>query len=415
MRPGNPHAPYRTLYKDTVLTDREKKNVVFLDVIRRNGPIAKTDIARITKHNIVTVSNYVEQYIKQKLVLEKGLDISSGGRRPELVELNADWGYIVGVDISHGSIHCVVTMLNAKILHEETVARPSGHMETVLAEAVTLVRKCIEISKVDIAKMKGIGVGVSGVIDKEAGTVRDTDIARGMTVGSFESAKGILEKEFNVPVIISNDAALAALAEKKFSLRIDDENILYMYGDVGSGLIINNELFFGTSWSSGEIQLNLHGAADMGLPSWVYESNFFLSRGPDMGLVEDVKKLFEQKVQSDLWKEIDNDPEKITLDLIFKAIEKDDQAILDVASPIITLFGLKIAHLVNFLNPEVIVIGGGFEHGGDYVLNRVRSMVKKLVMDEASSVAKVIISRLGRNAVALGAASMVTQNIFAEI
>ena len=77
---------YRTLYKDVVLTDRERKNIVLLDVIRRNGPIAKTDIARITKHNIVTVSNYVEHYIKQKLVAEKGLDVSSGGRRPELLE-----------------------------------------------------------------------------------------------------------------------------------------------------------------------------------------------------------------------------------------------------------------------------------------------------------------------------------------
>ncbi len=72
---------YRSLYKDDVLTDRERKNMIFLDVIRRNGPIAKTDIARITRHNIVTVSNYIENYIKSKIVVEKGLDVSSGGRR----------------------------------------------------------------------------------------------------------------------------------------------------------------------------------------------------------------------------------------------------------------------------------------------------------------------------------------------
>ena len=76
---------YRSLYKSDYLTDRERKNIILLDVIRRNGPIAKTDISRITQFNIVTVSNYVEHYIDQKLVVEKGLDISSGGRRPELI------------------------------------------------------------------------------------------------------------------------------------------------------------------------------------------------------------------------------------------------------------------------------------------------------------------------------------------
>ena len=74
---------YRSLYKSDHLTDRERKNIILLDVVRRNGPIAKTDISRITQFNIVTVSNYVEHYIDQKLVVEKGLDISSGGRRPE--------------------------------------------------------------------------------------------------------------------------------------------------------------------------------------------------------------------------------------------------------------------------------------------------------------------------------------------
>src|SRR3990167_9001865 len=127
---------YRSLYKSDHLTDRERKNIILLDVIRRNGPIAKTDISRITQFNIVTVSNYVEHYIEQKLVLEKGLDISSGGRRPELVELNADWGRIVGVEIGPEQILAIVANLSPTILHRVKVKRPEGHMEVVIAEAV---------------------------------------------------------------------------------------------------------------------------------------------------------------------------------------------------------------------------------------------------------------------------------------
>ena len=408
--------PYRTLYKDVVLTDRERKNIVLMDVIRRNGPIAKTDIARITKHNIVTVSNYVEHYIKQKLVLEKGLDVSSGGRRPELVELNSEWGYIVGVDIGHTHITCLVSTLNPRILKKKTIDRPQGHMEAVLAEAVKLARQVIEVSGVQVDKIKGIGVGISGVIDKNAGTVRDTDFTRGTTVGSFVSVKSILEKEFKVPVIMGNDASLAAMAEKKLSLRIDDENILYMYGDVGCGIIANNDIFWGASWSAGETQLNVLSAEGLQLPPWVIESNFFRSRGQGMGLAEDCRKLLETgNVKADLWDKVDGKPEKLTFEMVMQAVQDDDEPIVKLVENTINLLGLKVAYWTNFFNPEVVVIGGGFERGGDYVLNRVRTIVKKLVTEEAASAVKIITSRLGRDAVALGAVALMTQELFAEI
>ena len=408
--------PYRSLYKEEVLTERERKNMIFLDVIRRNGPIAKTDIARITRHNIVTVSNYVESYIKTKLVLEKGLDVSSGGRRPELIELNNEWGYTVGVDIGPESIVVLLTTLMPKIVRKAKIARPAGHMEGVIQEAVKLTQKVIDESKVDREKIKGIGLGISGVIDKTAGTVRDTDPLRGPTVGNYISAKSILEKELNIPVSIGNDASLAALSEKKLSLRIDDENILYLYGDVGTGIIARNELFSGASWSAGEIQLNLNDIAELKLPGWVMESHFFKSRGLGMGILDDVKKLLEKEPEkTELWNIINKDMSRLDLTAVFEAVKRGDQAVTDIVDPVINVFGLKVAYLTNFLNPEVVIIGGGLEKGGDFVVNRIRSVVKKLVMEEVSASCKIILSRLGEDAVALGAVSLVVQEIFAQM
>jgi predicted NBD/HSP70 family sugar kinase len=409
---------YRALYKDEVLTDRERKNMIFLDVIRRNGPIAKTDIARITRHNIVTVSNYVESYIKAKLVVEKGLDVSSGGRRPELIELNHDWGFAVGVDIGPEYIIAVITNLAPRIIKKSKVARPKGHMEIVIQEAIKVTQKLIDASEIDRAKIKGIGVGISGVIDKNAGTVRDTDPDRGVTVGNYISAKSILEKELNIPVSIGNDASLAALAEKKLSLRIDDENILFFFGDVGSGIITKNDLFWGSSWSAGEIQLSMTELEDLELPDWVGKSHYFKSRGLDMGMVDDVKAFLAQPqnaAKTDLWELAGKDINLVTMPLIFEAAKRGDKAIVDLIGPTIDLFALKVAYLTNFLNPEVVVIGGGMEHGGDFVINRVRRVVKKIVMEEVSGNVKIILSRLGEDAVALGAVSLVAQELFAEV
>ncbi|MBI3315450.1 MAG: ROK family protein, partial [Candidatus Omnitrophica bacterium] len=402
---------YRSLYKSDYLTDRERKNIILLDVIRRNGPIAKTDISRITQFNIVTVSNYVEHYIDQKLVVEKGLDISSGGRRPELIELNADWGNLVGVEIGPTHIIAMVSNLTPTIIHKVKMKRPAGHMEVVISEAVKLVRGVIQESKVPLEKIKGIGLGISGVIDRGAGTIRDTDPLRGKTVGSFATVKGILEKEFRVPVSVGNDASLAALAEKKLSLRIDDENVLYFYSDVGSGIIANNDLFWGSSWSAGEIQLNIDNRENLALQPWIDQTDFFKSEGLDLGMVRRVKEALKKDAaaKTKILELAGKDPEKIDMDMVFEAAKRGDAFALDKVEEASTRLGLKVAYLTNFFNPEVVVLGGGVERGGELILNSVRRVVKQLVMEEAAGVVKIILSRLGEDAVAYGAVCLVTQ------
>lgn len=407
---------YRSLYKNDYLTDRERKNIILLDVIRRNGPIAKTDISRITQFNIVTVSNYVEHYIDQKLVVEKGLDISSGGRRPELVELNSQWGSLVGVEIAPTHIIAIVTNLSPLIVHKLKIKRPEGHMEVVIAEAVKLVRKVIEESGVAPEKIKGIGLGISGVIDRSAGTIRDTDAQRGKTVGSYSTAKGILEKEFRVPVSVGNDASLAALAEKKLSLRIDDENILYFYSDVGSGLIANNDLFWGSSWSAGEIQLNLENVEGLNLEPWITKTDFFRSEGLDLGLARRAReKMKKEAPKTKLFDLVGKDIEKLDASMVYEAAKKGDAFAVSLIEESSSRLGVKVAYLTNFFNPEVVVLGGGVERGGELVLNVIRRIVKQMVMEESSGIVKIILSRLGEDAVAYGAVCLVTQELFAEV
>src|SRR3990167_736929 len=407
---------YRSLYKNDYLTDRERKNIILLDVIRRNGPIAKTDISRITQFNIVTVSNYVEHYIDQKLVIEKGLDISSGGRRPELIELNADWGNLVGVEIGPTHILGFVTNLTPSIIFKEKTKRPEGHMEVVIAEAVKLVRNIIEGSKVPVEKIKGIGLGISGVIDKNAGTIRDTDSLRGKTVGSYATAKTILEKEFKVPISVGDDANLAALAQKKQSLRIDDENVLYFYSDVGTGIIANNDLFWGSSWSAGEVQLNLDNRDGLMLAPWVDETDFFKSEGLDLGICRRVREAMKKETsKTKLWDLCGKNLEKMDMNMIFEAAKANDPFAMKAVEEGCTRLGLKVAYLTNFFNPEVVVLGGGVEKGGELVLNTVRRVVKQLVMEEVSGIVKIILSRLGEDAVAYGAVCLVTQELFAEV
>src|SRR3989338_6009140 len=87
-----------------ILTDKGRKNLAILETIKRSGPISKADISKITTLNIVTVSNYINTFIESGLVIEKGLDVSSGGRRPTIIELNPRAYCVIGIDLSVNSI-----------------------------------------------------------------------------------------------------------------------------------------------------------------------------------------------------------------------------------------------------------------------------------------------------------------------
>src|SRR3990167_5311680 len=117
------------LFKYQVLSDKEKKNLLLLDIIIQKGPISRTDISKESDLNIVTVSNYINNYIEKGLVIEKGFDVSSGGRKPTLVELDSGGGYVIGIDIGPVYELAIMTDLSTKIIWKGNKLRPQGHME----------------------------------------------------------------------------------------------------------------------------------------------------------------------------------------------------------------------------------------------------------------------------------------------
>ena len=96
------------VFEGQALSDHEKKNFSILELIRRNGPITRADISKTTDLNIVTVSNYIGTYISRGLIIEGGMEASSGGRKPTLVKLNIDHGYALGLDLGHMGVSLVL-------------------------------------------------------------------------------------------------------------------------------------------------------------------------------------------------------------------------------------------------------------------------------------------------------------------
>ncbi|HEO63885.1 MAG TPA: ROK family transcriptional regulator, partial [Candidatus Omnitrophica bacterium] len=234
------------------LTDRERKNFAILDLIRRKAPITRTEISKETELNIVTVSNYINVYIQKGLVIEGGLDVSSGGRRPVVLELNPKAAYIIGVGLDLINIIGVVADLKANVLVEVKKPRPEGS-ENFLIDAISqLIEELVKQSNVSKDQIKGVGIGIPGIVDRKGGTIRWPQQMGSIYISTL---KNMLEQKFDIPVYIENDATVAAFGEREFELESDVKNLVFMYSGVGCGIVINGQIYGGATGCAGELGL----------------------------------------------------------------------------------------------------------------------------------------------------------------
>lgn len=400
----------RKILSDEEISDKGKKSLVILDTIRKRGPLARTDVSKVTGINIVTVSNYIDSYIKAGLVVQKGLDNSTGGRRPLLIELNSQAGYIIGIGMNVSEVVILITDLSTKVIHKFKKSRPLETGEKLLNHLLDATEEAINKSGVDKSKIKGIGVGLPGIIDKDRHTVH---WPRGLFSGDISisfSVTDLFKKRFNIPALVDNDANAAVFGEKWLTLEPSIKNLLYMYSGLGCGIMIDGKIYRGASGCAGEFLFR----SDVDYISWIKQSHDANIWEIDLGLTIEAKKIVKNNPSSVIAKLVGGSSEKVNFHTVIKALKEKDELVMQLIDKAACEFAGKIAFLVNLLNPEIVVIGGGVEESGTYFLEAVKRNVKSAAIPEATRTLKIIPARLGEEAVPLGAASLVIQHLFID-
>ena len=134
----------------TGLSDKESKNLVIFDLIKSKNVISRTDISRDTGINMVSVSNYIKSFMDKGLVYDKGPDISTGGRKPELMELATGDGGAIGISIYGDETEVALTDLSA---------RPVEKRRSTSVDAPKLAEELCAIGMARGMKVKAVGIG----------------------------------------------------------------------------------------------------------------------------------------------------------------------------------------------------------------------------------------------------------------
>jgi predicted NBD/HSP70 family sugar kinase len=185
-----------------------------------------------------------------------------------------------------------------------------------------------------------------------------------------------------------------------------------MYSDVGCGIIIKGDAYFGAGGNAGEIQISREHISKEEEILFLRSSQYLKPWGMDLGIIKMAKHEIEKGVGTKIVACAKGDPKNISTEVVIEAAKQDDEIATDIIRNAGMNLGVRIAYLVNLFNPEVVVVGGGVEKAGELILDPIRKTVKKLAFSEQADIVKIITSALGEDAVSLGAASLAVREIF---
>ncbi|MFV2047608.1 ROK family protein [Metabacillus sp. YM-086] len=365
-----------------------KKNNTLLvfQTITNEEPISRADIAQQTGLNKATVSSLVNELLSKDLVYESGPGESSGGRRPVLLHYNVNAGYSIGIDLGVNYVLGVVTDLKGKILLEETIKVKEHTFLDVIEQIKQVIYSLIKDLPQTPYGIIGIGIGIPGIVDKQ-GEIR---VAPNLGWKNCD-IKTLLEKEFQVPVIVENEANAGAYGEKQFGVGQDYKNIVYVSAGIGIGvgLILNNELYQGLNGFSGEMG---HMVINMnGVPCSCGSKGCWEAYASEHALLK--------RAGSDATLE----------SLIDKAQNQDEKAI--------TLFketgqyiGYGINNIINTFNPEQIIIGNRLAMAQTLIKQSMLDIIYSHSLSFQQQDLKISFSKHSTHSAALGVAAITTES-----
>jgi predicted NBD/HSP70 family sugar kinase len=400
------------------LSEKEKRNIEILDILRKCGPLSRPDISKEIGINVVTISNYIDEFLKRNIVYEKELDVSEGGRRPVLLDLNPQAGFFIGVGLNLMNMVGLLVDIKGNIVTKTQVTRPGASVKDISECVLGVVREILRRSKEYVSNIKGVGVGIAGLINKDSGSIHwPQKMDHYYTYASVDvPLRAMLEKEFSLPVLIENDATSACFGEQWLNLEQGLRNVLYMFSGVGCGIMINGEVYRGSQGYAGEVAIYNYKEQD--LFSCDFARDCFVKRWEmDLGIVADAKdSLARDKANAEeFFRLTSSNINNVDLKSVFIAARANNPLALAVLERAAKRLGVKIAHLVNLLNPQIVIIGGGLEEAGEGFLNKVNATVRDWAFHQSCENLRIAYSQLRENAVALGAASLLMQKIFAQL
>jgi len=356
-----------------------------LSLIVKEKTISRAMLSTLTNLSKSTVSSIVEELLSENIIREMGEGFSTkqGGRKPISLVFNPCAGYIVGIDIGASKSICVISDLSGKILAKEVIQQANFEEYNYLFHIIDIVKNMI--TKLGIKdKLIGMGVGIPGITDIEKGIARFVPKLNWVDYPISD----LLANEFNLDVYIDNDVNMAVFGEKWLGIGKEYNNFVFIsIGDgIGSGIIIDNKIYRGNNYTSGEIGYLILSRDALKTETYTPDAYGYFESVASGSAIE---KRMGMSCK----------------DVFDKALHNDRDAISAV-NEMTEYLSMGIANIISILSPQAIILGGGVAKAGLGLLLSIRKEVSRLTPVKS----EIVLSELEDDAGVMGCVGTVLTN-----
>jgi glucokinase-like ROK family protein len=390
---------------------REHNLSEVLRLVHTQAPISRAHLAGITGLNKSTVSSLVEELLDHRLIHETGLNSIGAGRPATSLEINPQAGCIVGVELGVDFVAVALTDFVGRILCRRVASSdPVAEPETTLALTRELVDEMTLTCNAQGQRLLGLGIATPGIVDLNEGVLSFAPNLHWHDI----PLRQMFSEQFRLKVFVENDANAAAVAEHLFGIARHCSDFIFVFAGVGigGGLFLNGELYRGKNGYAGEIGHAPIMVGRIQSPCRCGNVGCWETYANQYSIIQRVQARLEVRRQSiipDLMAE-QNAPLSITL--IKQAADEGDAEAIETFADAGAAMGQGFATLVNFFNPEKIILGGPLSLAGDYLLPNVREGVARHSLPGINQKVEVVLSNFGPDASLIGAISIVVDDIF---
>lgn len=302
--------------------------------------------------------------------------------------------FIIGIDLGGTNLKIALIDRGFKIRHHAVLnTQACGNKNSLIETIVKSVDKIIFLNKLSKRDISGIGLGLPGPVDARKGVVHFFPNIPGW---KSVQLKDILEAKTGIKVLLDNDAKLMALAEFTLGAAKGSSSAMCVTlgTGVGGGLIIDGKVYRGVSNAAGEIghmPINLNGpvcscGGKACLEKYIGNSV----------ILKEARRSFRRD---------------ISLEELSSLAKKGNARARAIWSRVGECLGVALTQVVNLLNPDCIVIGGGVANAGEVLFSRVRQTIKIRSMSVQSGQVRIKKAVLGSDAGVIGAAILVKGSV----
>ncbi|OEF99180.1 glucokinase [Vulcanibacillus modesticaldus] len=314
----------------------------------------------------------------------------------------------IGVDLGGTNIAVGLVDEEARLKYQKSIPTKSERTaEAIIMDIINLIQEIINDYGFPKEGIKAIGVGIPGLVNYKTG-----DVIQCVNL-NWENVplKVPIENALGIPVFIDNDATLAGLAEFEAGAMkgVKSGIILTLGTGVGGGIIIDGKIHTGFNGIASEI-------GHMVVGENYYDCNCgrngcLETFSSSSAIINYTKKLMEEKnSETVIADKIQGNYENLNGKIIFEAAINGDQLAKKVVDRFVKYLSIGIVNLINIIDPEIFVLGGGISKVGGFLLDKVREEVNRTKNFKNIPVTKIKLAELGNEAGIIGAAMLGKQH-----